>query len=233
MPAFVVGDSTQKILKNFSNINGSLLLRDGKKQKTMLASKAVLAIADLPDAWPKETGVYDLNMFLGVLSSFPRPGIQFNDDAMIIVDDTKGSKLSIKYRYSDPSTILATPNKDLPSNNPDVEFTLSETVLAQVKKTASTLKLASVTLHIDKSDVSITAQDPKAEKTSHALKLDIASEDVQSHKSLQRTMTFKGEHLGLLVDGTYNVSVASGWKYAFFSNKSLPISYYIVEQTKD
>ena len=36
----------------------------------------------------------------------------------------------------------------------------------------------------------------------------------------------------MLLDGDYTVALAD-WRYAYFANRDMPVSYYIAEQVKD
>jgi hypothetical protein len=230
-PVFAVSDTTQKILKNFSGISNSVLLSEGKRQRTVLQSKAVFAIAEFPEAWPKETGIYDLSMFLGTLSSFDKPTLDFKDDAMVITNADKSS-LSVRYRYSDPSTIMAIGDKTFPTNEPAVEFTLTDFALTGVKKMGALLKLATISIAVKDGNVLLVAADPK-NSSSHAFKLEVPKSLVTVHDTkFARTIPFKAEHFNLLLEGNYTVSLSS-WKYGYFSNNAVPVSYFIVEQTKD
>lgn len=229
MPVFAVSETSQKLLKNIAGLSNSVLLVEGQKQRAAFGS-AVLALVEFPEAWPKETGIYDLQSFLGVLSLFSKPAIQFDADAMVITNEPKGAAQTVRYRYSDPTTIRAIPSKTFPTDNPSVEFTLSETALAQLKKTALMLKIPAVTVTVKDGGVTLVASDPKI-PTSHTFKIDVPPEsDVKFHKAgYERAIPLSVEHVGLLLEGAYTVSLAS-WKYAFFQHKTAPASYFIAEQ---
>jgi hypothetical protein len=225
MPSFVISKPTSRILKNFSDISNSLLLAEGQTQRTIASGKSVLAIAELPEAWPQETGVYDLRSFLGALSMFDKPNVEFGDDAFSI---TQG-KSRIKYRYSDPSTIQTPPNRTLSTDNPAVEFKLAGDVLAQLNKVASLLELPAVSFSLEAGDVVIRAADAKNPK-SHAFEYTVPTENVQLHDpNVTIALTFKQEHFAMLLDGDYHVSLA-GWKYGFFKHATEPVSYFVVAQ---
>lgn len=231
MAAFPVSETTQKILKNFSSISNSVLLLEGQHQKTVTQSKAVFALAEFPEAWPKETGIYDLSMFLSTLSLFDKPTLDFKDDAMVVTNADKVS-LSVRYRYSDPSTIMEIGNKTFPKDEPAVEFTLTDYALSQLKKTAALLKLASINITAKEGVVFITANDPK-NSSSHAFRLDIPKSEAVFHDpKFSRTVPFKVEHFALVLDGNYSVGLSS-WQYAYMTNKAVPLFYYVTEQNKD
>jgi hypothetical protein len=228
MAAFTVSSTVQKILKNFATISSQVLLAEGKTQKTIAQGKSVLAIAELPDAWPQETGIYDLDKFLGILSLDSKPEIEFGEEAMTI---TSGAS-SVNYRYSDPTTILVPPNKTLPTDKPAVEFTLSEAAFSRLGKVVSMLDLDlvvfSVSVNGDEKSVSVAAKDSK-NPVSHTAKIVVPSEDIVAHQDFTADLSFKSEHFRLLMDGAYTVHLAK-WPYGFFTHKTEPVSYFIVAQ---
>jgi hypothetical protein len=228
MAAYTVSNSVQKILKNFASISSQILLAEGKTQKTIAQGKSVLAIAELPDAWPQETGIYDLNKFLGILSLDSKPEIEFGDEFMTI---SSGAS-SVAYRYSDPTTILVPPAKTLATNDPAVEFTLSEATLTRLGKVVSMLELDLVVFSVsvvgDTKSVIVKASDSK-NPVSHVANIVVPSEDIVSHRDFTVDMKFKSEHFTMLMDGAYTVHL-SKWPYGFFTHKTEPVSYFIVAQ---
>jgi len=63
-----LSEKTLGILQNFSKINQNILIKQGKKLKTMSIMKNILAEADVTEDFDKDFGIYDLNEFLTVLS---------------------------------------------------------------------------------------------------------------------------------------------------------------------
>jgi hypothetical protein len=221
----VIGDTTVKILQNFAGIGGSILLVPGEKQRTMASGKSVLAVAEFPEPWPQETGIYDLNAFLGALSLYTKPEITFEADAMVI----KSGNARLRYRYSDPSTILTPPNKVLPTANPKVEFTLFDGALHQLNKTCRMLSLPIVTVGVKNGVVTVTAADAK-NSASHAYEYTVPAADVKAHDdTFSNKLDFKQEHVAMLLDGSYSVSIST-WPYAHFSHQSVPVQYFVVAQ---
>lgn len=225
MAAFKVSESTSKLLKNFAGISNSVLLREGSEQRTMAVGKSVLAVAELPEAWPVETGIFDLNSFLGVLSLFKAPAIDFQEGVMAVASGSS----RIRYRISDPSTIQVPPSKNLKTTNPGVTFTFSEDALSQLNKTCAMLKLASVSLTVAAGAVTVRAADAK-NPNSHAYEYVVPEKDATFHDaSFERVIAFKQEHLAMLLDGSYDVSL-SDWSYGHLKHQAEPVSYFIVGQ---
>ena len=228
MAAFSVSNTVQQILKNFATISDQLLLAEGKTQKTMAQGKSLLAIAEFPEAWPRETGIYNLDKFLGILSLDAKPEIEFGEQSMRI---SSGAS-SVNYRYSDPTTILVPPAKVLPTADPAVEFTLSEAALSRLGKVTSMLALDLVVFSVsivgETKSVTVSAKDAK-NPVSHTASIVVPSEDIVAHRDYNVELNLKAEHLNMLLGGAYTVSL-SKWAYAHFTHKSEPVSYFIVAQ---
>lgn len=229
MSNFAVSETVSKILKNFSQVSNSVLLREGNQQRTMVPGKSVLVTAEFPEAWPRETGIYDLSQFLGTMSLFKQPELTFGDDAMTI----EQGKSRIKYRYSDPSTIKVPPDKTLKVSEPSVEFVLTADALTQIIKTCNLLSLDVVTLDVDTDraqQVIIRAGNSK-NLISHAFQYDVEPVNVTAHEDgFEKTIVLSKEHVAFLLDGNYTVSLAK-WAYAYFRHQTIPITYHIVGQT--
>jgi hypothetical protein len=221
----VISETTTKLLKNFAGIASSILLVPGTKQRTMASGKSVLAVAEFPEPWPQETGIYDLGAFLGALSLYTKPEVTFEETVLSI----KSGNSRLRYKYSDPTTILTPPNKVLPSANPKVEFALFDGALHQLNKSMSTLSLPIVTITANKGEVTITAADVK-NPASHAYEYVVPAADVKvNDENFVGKLDFKQEHVNMLLDGAYSVALST-WPYAHFKHQSQPIEYFIVAQ---
>ena len=96
---------TVDVLKNFSNINQNILIKEGTQLRTMSTMKNILAEAPIKETFPREFGIYDLNEFLGVLTLVNDAELEFNSESHLTVN---GGNVKIKYFFSDQS-ILTTP----------------------------------------------------------------------------------------------------------------------------
>ena len=72
-----LSQETVAILKNFSTINQSILIKPGK-QLGMSVMKSILVEADTIEEFPQEIGIYDLNQFLNCLSLIPGAELEFS-----------------------------------------------------------------------------------------------------------------------------------------------------------
>lgn len=226
--SFPVSETTQKILRNFASFNTGLLLNEGQAQHTHLKSKSILAVAQLPEAWPKQTGIYNMNEFLGVLSTFKSPSIEFAEDRFTIFDPANPD-LSTEYPMADPTVIGATNQAEFPHDEPKVEFTVTQDEFNSLKKTAALMSLLVVQVTVKKGVVTLAAS---GETTAKAWKRVIPADRVKvADASFDKTVKFSVEHIVLLLDGEYTIQLAD-WPYGYFGHKTMPVGYYIAQQKK-
>ena len=205
---------TVSILKNFSTINQSILIKAGKKLRTMSVMKNILAEVDIDEEFSRDVAIYDLNQFLNCLSLIPGAEVKLEDNSIVITDGTN----SIEYRYSDPSVIAAPPEKELKLPSDDVEVVLTEDHLDTVKKAAAVLQIPDVTLLGDGSKIYLTVRDKK-NSGSNSYKIEVGD------TSSTFQFNLKVENLKLLT-GDYDV-VLSSKNLAKFESHSRPLVYFI------
>ena len=212
-----INQTTQDILKNFSEINTNILIKPGSELNTISTMKNILAKATINENFDKEFGIYDLNEFLSVVSSLDKPELTLQEKHLTI--SAEGSRSKVKYFYSDPSVIVS-PTKDVNMPESDVTFSLSESNLAQLRKMAAILSSPDLALVGEKGgDVVLKVCDKKNDTSN---KFDIV---VGENATANYTFYFKVENLKM-ISGDYDVAVSSK-SIAHFTNTKLPIQYWI------
>ena len=212
-----LNQTTQDILKNFSEINTNILIKPGSELNTISTMKNILAKATINESFDSEFGIYDLNEFLSVVSSLDKPELTLQEKHLTI--STEGSRSKVKYFYSDPSVIVS-PTKDVNMPESDVTFSLSESNLAQLRKMAAILSSPDLALTVEKGgDVVLKVCDKKNDTSN---KFDIV---VGENATANYTFYFKVENLKM-ISGDYDVAVSSK-SIAHFTNTKLPIQYWI------
>ena len=212
-----LNQTTQDILKNFSEINTNILIKPGSELNTISTMKNILAKATINENFDKEFGVYDLNEFLSVVSSLDKPELTLQEKHMTI--SAEGSRSKVKYFYSDPSVIVS-PTKEVNMPESDETFTLSESNLVQLRKMAAILSSPDLALVGTKGgDVVLKVCDKKNDTSN---KFDIV---VGENATANYTFYFKVENLKM-ISGDYDVAVSSR-SIAHFTNTKLPIQYWI------
>jgi len=212
-----INQTTQDILKNFSEINTNILIKPGSELNTISTMKNILAKATINESFDSEFGIYDLNEFLSVVSSLDKPELTLQEKHLTI--STEGSRSKVKYFYSDPSVIVS-PTKEVNMPESDVTFSLSESNLAQLRKMAAILSSPDLALVGTKGgDVVLKVCDKKNDTSN---KFDIV---VGENATANYTFYFKVENLKM-ISGDYDVAVSSK-SIAHFTNTKLPIEYWI------
>lgn len=126
---------TIAIFNNFANINTNLLLKAGSKVSTITSQKHVMSSTSVTETFPVEFGIYDLNEFLGAMSLFNDPELDFSEKFVTI----KEGDASIKY-FAAAASVLTAPTRDITFPSVDVQFTLTAAMLNTIKKTAGVLR---------------------------------------------------------------------------------------------
>lgn len=205
---------TLTLLKNFSAINSNLLLKPGKTISTISAQKNVMADASIAEEIGQEFGIYDLNEFLGALSLFEDPELEFNDKFVKI----KHAKNSVKFFSADPS-VLAAPTKKINFPAAEIEFTIPAATLAMIQKTASVLSASDVSIVGDGTKISVVVGDKK-NITGNSYEADVGEECDKVF-----CVNLKVENLKML-PGQYDVAIAAR-KISRFKATNSDLTYYV------
>jgi hypothetical protein len=210
-----LSDQTVALLKNFSGINQNIQFKAGNKIETISAQKNILVSAEIPETFPSDFAIYDLNKMLGVMSLFQDPDLEIGDKTMKI-----GGK--VDYMFADPAMIVSPPEKELAFPEAEVSFTLSKGDFSQVIKAASVLGLPHVCIEGKDSMMSIVATDVN-NSSSDEFKTELGE------TSNTFNMVFKIENLKLF-SGDYNVEITSKGISKFVHN-STPLQYFIATES--
>lgn len=209
-----LSSETVSILKNLSSINQSILIKQGKRLRTMSVMKNILVEADITEEFTRDVAIYDLNQFLNCLSLIPGAEVLLGKDSIAITDGTN----TIDYRYSDPSVITAPPDKELVLPSEDVCLVLSEEHLETVKKAAAVLQIPDVSIIGDGTTIFLTVRDKK-NSGSNSYRIEVGETGDVFQFNL------KVENLKLM-PGDYDVIISSK-NLAKFTSHSRPVTYYI------
>ena len=89
-----LSENTLSTLKNFAAINSGVVLAAGSAQRTISPEKSILVEAMIDDDIPTQFGIYDLNQFLGNLTTLRNPELTFGKEGVVLDD----GELSFEYR---------------------------------------------------------------------------------------------------------------------------------------
>ena len=210
-----LSDSTLTVLKNFAGINNSILVKEGKKLRTISVAKNILAEANITEEFPRDVAIYDLNQFLNGLSLHADPDLDFTPDSYITI---KEGKRRVKYFYADPQVITAPPEKDITLPTEDVCFQLDSTALDKLLKAAAVYQLPDLSAVGEAGVVKLVVRD-KRNDTSNEYAVVVGETDKIF------TFNFKVENIKI-IPGAYDVVVSSKL-LSKFTNTQYDLKYYI------
>tara|TARA_B100001996_G_scaffold11627_1_gene9733 strand:- start:882 stop:1544 length:663 start_codon:yes stop_codon:yes gene_type:complete len=209
-----LSNNTTNILKNFSQINQSILIKQGNKLKTISVMKNILAEAEVEEDFEKDFAIYDLNQFLSGLSLYDAPDLDFGDSYLTIRDGRRRAK----YFFADPDVIVSPPEKEITLPTRDVCFTVATPQLDKLLKAASIYQVPDLSAVGRNGKIELVVRDKKND-TSHEF-----SEEVGETESTF-SFNFKVENIKI-IPGSYDVVISSKL-LAEFTNKNTDLKYYI------
>ena len=203
---------TVNLIKNFAGINSNLLLKQGNKLATISGQKNVMADATVTETFP-DFAIYDLNEFLGAMSLFEDPELDFQDKYVSI----KQGSMNIKFFAADASNLTA-PQKAITFPEAEINFRMTSSMLDMIKKTSSVLRAADVSIVGDGSKVVAVVGDKK-NASGNSFSEPVGDTDKNFKVNL------KVENLKML-PGDYDVSISSK-KISRFKSPNTDLVYYV------
>ncbi|WLW37776.1 sliding clamp DNA polymerase accessory protein [Synechococcus phage S-8S55] len=209
-----LSNNTTNILKNFSQINQSILIKQGNKLKTISVMKNILAEAEIEEDFESDFAIYDLNQFLSGLSLYDSPDLEFGDSFLTIRDGRRRAK----YFFADPSVIVSPPEKEISLPSKDVCFTVATQQLDKLLKAAAIYQVPDLSAVGRNGKIELVVRDKKND-TSHEFSEEVGETDQEF------SFNFKVENIKI-IPGTYDVVISSKL-LSEFTNKNTDLKYYI------
>ena len=207
--------STLDILKNFKEINQSILFKQGNSLKTISVMKNILAEATIEEELPRDFGIYDLSQFLNGIDLHQSAELDFSNDNHVVI---KEGRMRSKYFFADPNCIVLPPERPMTLPSEDVTFELSTGQLDKLLKAAAIYQLPDLAVVGENGVVKIVVRDKKND-TSNDFSIIVGdTSDVFS-------FNFKVENIKIL-PGTYEI-VVSQKLISRFSSKNHDLTYFI------
>ena len=210
-----LSEKTLTLLKNFSNINQSILFKQGSSLRTISVMKNILAEATIDEDLPTDFGIYDLGQFLNGLALHNRPELDFQNEGYVYI---KEGRMRSKYFFADPKVIVTPPEKEITLPSEDVSFTLSTDQLDKLLKAAGIYQLPDLSVVGNNGVVKILVRDKKND-TSNDFAITVGETDDSFE------FNFKVENIKIL-PGTYDV-VVSKKLLSRFTSQNYNLKYYI------
>jgi len=212
-----ISKKTTEILANFTSINQSLSFREGRQLRTISPMQNVLAQAEIEEYIPKDFAIYDLPQFLNTVGLYSDPDIDVKTNESY-ASIKEGNANRSKYFFSDPSVIIAPPEKEMKLPSEEVSFTLDKDTLTKILKSSAILNLPDLAVVGGEGVVKLVVNDRKND-TSNEYSIVVGQTDKEF------SFNFKIENLKL-INGTYEVNISER-KLAKFYNADYKLTYFI------
>ena len=210
-----LSDNTLTVLKNFANINNSVLVKKGTNLRTISVAKNILAEARIEEEFPRDFAIYDLNQFLNGLGLHQDPELDFKEETYLNIRE---GKRRVKYFFADPAVIVSPPEKEISLPTQDVCFQLDSVTLEKLLKAAAVYQLPDLSAVGGAGVVKLVVRDKKND-TSNEFAIVVGETDKNF------VFNFKVENIKI-IPGAYNVVVSSKL-LSKFTNESLDLKYFI------
>ena len=219
-----ISENTLSVLKNFSAINSGLVLQKGNVQKTISPEKSILVEVEIEDAIPSQFGIYDLNQFLGNVSTLGNPDLSFTENSVMMND----GDIAFNYYSCSPNLIVSPPDKELKLKQTDVSFTLTNAILSKLLRLASMNNLTHLSVVGKNGEIRLQTHE-KANDTSNS-----ASFKLNDYNGDDFIASFRVDNIKL-VPGDYDVEIQLGAFAKFVATSGVfkdKIKYFIALETK-
>ena len=212
-----LSETTINLLKNFKEINQSILFKRGSRLRTISVMKNILAEATVSEEFPQDFGIYDLNQFInGIELHKPViPEFDFRNEGHVVI---KEGTDRTKYFFAEPNVIVTPPEKPITLPSEDVTFDLSTQQLDRLLKAAAIYQLPDLSVVGGAGVVKVLVRDKKND-TSNVFSIDVGE------TGSTFSFNFKVENIKIL-PGTYEV-IMSQKLLSRFTSKNHDLTYYI------
>ena len=210
-----LSETTLNLLKNFKEINQSILFKQGNQLRTISVMKNILAEATVTEEFARDFGIYDLNQFLNGLSLHSSPELDFANDGYVVIREGRSRS---KYFFADPNVIVTPPDKAITLPSEDVCFELSTDQLDKLLKAAAVYQLPDISAVGEAGVIKLVVRDKKNDTSNN-------HEIIVGETDAEFVFNFKVENIKVL-PGTYEV-VVSQKLLSRFTSKNHDLIYYI------
>ena len=219
MSKVTLSKKTLDVLKNFSNINSSIVFRKGSTVRTISNAENILAKFTGEEVFPTDFAIYDLSQFLSGISLFNDPQLEFTSTDFVSI---RGGRQSAKYYFSDPEiTLKSAPEKNVNFPGADLQFNLTGEELIQLQKASAVYGLPDLTFQSEEGldTIKLILRD-KENDTSNTYDLSVAGCCTGTY-----SLDVKIDNIRVL-PGDYSIKVSKAL-ISEWSNANVDLTYYI------
>jgi len=219
MSKVTLSKNTLDVVKNFSTINSSIVFRKGSTVRTISNAENILAKYTGEELFPTDFAIYDLSQFLGGISLFNDPQLEFTSNDFVSI---RGGRTSAKYYFSDPEiTLKSAPEKNVQFPGADLQFNLTSDDLTALQKASAVYGLPDLTFQSEEGldTIKLILRD-KENDTSNTYDLTVAGCSTGTY-----SLDVKIDNLRVL-PGDYSIKVSKAL-ISEWTSSDYDLTYYI------
>ena len=218
----ILSKETLEVLKNYSNINGSILIKPGNTIATKSQSDSIISYFKAKEEFETEISFYDLNLVLGVISAFTNPVFEFESDRVIISEE-KTPSIQNTIIYHSSSFITKVGNITPPPF--EVSFQISEDILSKLDKLSSIQNLNEYVFEGVGDKILLKALNVK-NPDSNNFSVELGENTLKKPFK----MVYNKDWF-IFVKGNYTVELSTK-RITHFKHNSLDLDYYVMADIK-
>jgi len=212
-----LSEKTTNILKNFSNINTSILFKEGNVVRTISNMKNIYAEATVDETFPRDFGVYDLPQFLNGLNLHRQAELNFDNEKYLVIKEGRSRS---KFFFAAESTIVTPPDKRISLAKEEINFNIDTTQLDKLLKASAVYQAPDLSAIGKDGVVELVVRDKKND-TSNDYSVTVGETDSEF------VCNFKVENLKI-ISGSYDVCLSSErGGIGRFKSRDYDLTYYI------
>jgi len=147
-----ISKETIGILKNYVTISNHLRIYPGNELSTLSPSTGIFAKITVPETFPTEVNIHELNSFLAILSYMDDQEIEFGEKSLKI----NGNGSTIEYRYSERDNIIAPPFGKTIEVDTYYQFTLTAADINMLNKATGITQAEHITIEAKNNQVTLS-----------------------------------------------------------------------------
>jgi len=166
--------TTINVLKSFSQINPSIIVKEGNTLLCPSPTKDILGRATIPANFDKRFAIYSVSRFLNTLSLFNDPTMEIDDKKIKITDGN--TRRTVNYGLAEESVLPIPPIKDPAFPEGEIKFKLKIEEIKEIERALSILNLPSIVVSNINGKICVQCSDP-ANATADVYSIEVGETD--------------------------------------------------------
>jgi len=199
-----LSENTLAVLKSFSNINPSMVLKPGKIQSTISENSDIYAEAELAEEFPLIFGIYEISKFISNIGQLGGPEVELDFDNNRVAMKSLDGYLMLFFGCE--PELIKHPTKKLQEFEVDFNFQLTNETFSSMKKIAALNNFSHIIISGDRKGMFISAAGIEELGKGNAIKNKATYRIADNTSGKDFEVVFSINHLKLL-PLNYNVEI--------------------------